>query len=389
VKQLPPATFLPLLREAVDAAPRRTDLQLQLARTLLVTDRMPELVDRFRAAVRDAGADPELLFLLGGAARATGEEELALVALRSSVARGFVRAWGALAEALHRAGRADEALATARLGLDASPSDYASLRIVALVLAERGEHERLWAVCADLRRRGAYGGYLPSVMALAATTPEERGEVTALVDPARWLRATRPAVPRGFDERLAAELLAHPGLAPLPASKATTGAGNRIDRLQQVGGPLARELLRSIGEAVDAYAAARGDAASHPMIAYRPASTRMNAWAVIVREDGHEDWHVHPDGWLSGVYYVSIPPPGPGAGQRAGTIEFGPHPFAGRRAGCPWRRRSVAPRTGMLLLFPSYYAHRTYPTGTAEPRVCVAFDVVPAMTDSSSPGEPG
>jgi hypothetical protein len=36
------------------------------------------------------------------------------------------------------------------------------------------------------------------------------------------------------------------------------------------------------------------------------------------------------------------------------------------------------PRPGMLLLFPSYFAHRTLPTGSRDPRLCVAFDVEPS-----------
>jgi hypothetical protein len=39
---------------------------------------------------------------------------------------------------------------------------------------------------------------------------------------------------------------------------------------------------------------------------------------------------------------------------------------------------TVAPRSGDLLLFPSYFAHRTWPTGVATPRISVAFDVMPA-----------
>ncbi len=36
------------------------------------------------------------------------------------------------------------------------------------------------------------------------------------------------------------------------------------------------------------------------------------------------------------------------------------------------------PEPGMLLLFPSYYAHWTHATGVAHSRISVAFDVIPA-----------
>jgi uncharacterized protein (TIGR02466 family) len=91
---------------------------------------------------------------------------------------------------------------------------------------------------------------------------------------------------------------------------------------------------------------------------------------------GHESWHIHPDGWISGVYYVAVPEGSPGD-DRAGAIELGPMPFGTDARLSAWPRSRVAPLPGQLLMFPSYYGHRTWPTGRDEPRVCVAFDVVP------------
>ncbi len=376
-KQLPFATFLPLLQQAVATAPERVDLQLQLARTLLHTERMTELVERFRPLAARAGADPELLFHLGRGASSLGEDALALTALRASAAGGFEPAFGYLAEALHRAARPDDALAAALRGLERAPSDFMALRIAALVLRDRGENDRLWDVCTELRARGAWGAYLPSVMALAATTPEQQRELAALIDPAGWFSAAQLDVPADFNRLLAAELLAHDALGALPAAKATRGSGGRIDQLHLAGGPLAQELLARVRTAAAAYAAQRQALAPHPMVAHRPAAAGLNSWAVAVHDDGHESWHLHPDGWLSGVYYVAVPPAEPRAGERPGAIEFGPHPFGGYREDSAWRRWHVVPRAGLLLLFPSYYAHRTWPTGSAEPRVCIAFDVIP------------
>jgi uncharacterized protein (TIGR02466 family) len=111
----------------------------------------------------------------------------------------------------------------------------------------------------------------------------------------------------------------------------------------------------------------------------------LNGWAVVVHDDGHENWHMHPSGWISGVYYVAVPEIRSNAGESPGAIEFGPFPFGGAANVPSWPRRRVTPHAGLLLLFPSYYAHRTWPTGVAEPRICVAFDVVSA----AAPMEPG
>src|SRR5258707_7985332 len=38
-----------------------------------------------------------------------------------------------------------------------------------------------------------------------------------------------------------------------------------------------------------------------------PYTTLFRSWAVIYPGDGHQTSHIHEDGWLSGVYYVSVP----------------------------------------------------------------------------------
>lgn len=93
---------------------------------------------------------------------------------------------------------------------------------------------------------------------------------------------------------------------------------------------------------------------------------------------GHERPHFHPSGWLSGVYYVKVPkavPPMPN--EKAGWIEFG-RPPEHLDSGGLYEVRLVEPREGMLLLFPSYFFHRTIPTDCDEERISVAFDVISA-----------
>jgi uncharacterized protein (TIGR02466 family) len=106
-----------------------------------------------------------------------------------------------------------------------------------------------------------------------------------------------------------------------------------------------------------------------------PRDFELNAWAVATRADGHEGWHIHPAASLSGVYYVAVPEAG--GDPRAGAIEFGPMPLGSDAEPPPWPRRRLRARAGQLLLFPSFYGHRTWPTGSEETRLVVAFDVSP------------
>jgi hypothetical protein len=108
-----------------------------------------------------------------------------------------------------------------------------------------------------------------------------------------------------------------------------------------------------------------------------------------VHDDGHEDWHMHPGGWISGVYYAAVPTAVPpvaphDGGAHPGAIEFGPFPFGGERDVRGWPRAHMTPRPSLLLLFPSYYGHRTYATRVGDPRIVVAFDVVPAAVREES-----
>ncbi len=383
VKRLPFAQFLPLLRTGVAAAPHRADLKLQLAKTLFHTDQIAELVEWLRPTIADDNADPELLFYLGRAALVRGNFELALKALERCAGQEFVSAFGYLAEALHRLDRPEEALAAGLRGLEHSPSDFKALGAIVRLLLARGETQRLWDLCTGLRAWGAWGAYVPSAMALAATTPQQASEVAELVGQ-QWFSQTHLDVPDHFNQAFAEELLVHKSLSSLPSTKATIGAGMRIDQLELSGGPLALDLLARIRSAVESYAAERQASAGHPMIANQPRCVAMNSWAVAVHDDGHETWHIHPSGWISGVYYVRVPEIEPTQDKSPGAIDFGPYPFDCERESKAWQCCRVQPKNGMLLLFPSYYAHRTLPTHVREPRICVAFDVVP----SSGPQAP-
>ena len=381
VRRAPHEKMLPLLRMAVAAAPDRPDLKVKLALALFKTDRMTELVDWLRPAAADEDADPELLMCLGEAAIAIRDHQLALTALRSAAAKEFTPAFGRIAETLARLGRPDEALEIGLEALARLPTDSKAFAIVARVLLDRAEAERLWALCSDIRARGAWRGYIPSAMALAAATAADRDEVAALVDPARWFSATRLAVPEGFNDRLAAELLKHPFMRPVPRTRATIGDTNWILQLQLAGGPLAQELLVKLREAVASYISERQAFLDHPFIARRPSSVDLNSWGLAVHDDGCQTWHLH-DGWLTGVYYVKMPGVEPyrDGHPGAGAIEFGLYPFGRQAETLRSPRWRVMPEPGLLLLCPSYFAHRTWPTGVGEPRVCVAFDVKPSET---------
>ncbi len=88
--------------------------------------------------------------------------------------------------------------------------------------------------------------------------------------------------------------------------------------------------------------------------------------------------HLHPDGWVSGVYYVELQDAkdAPG-GERAGWIEFG-RPLAEFAIKAAPKVECIRPEVGRMLLFPSYFYHRTPPFESAGRRIGLAFDFMPA-----------
>ena len=93
---------------------------------------------------------------------------------------------------------------------------------------------------------------------------------------------------------------------------------------------------------------------------------------------GYQIPHIHPAAWLSGVYYARVPDfIAEGAAEQAGWIEFGrpPDHFHNR---CRPETRAIRPQEGLMILFPSYFYHRTIPFRDSGVRVSIAFDLIAA-----------
>ena len=113
----------------------------------------------------------------------------------------------------------------------------------------------------------------------------------------------------------------------------------------------------------------------HPWVRYAPNRWIMNSWAVLLSDGGYQLSHIHPEAWMSGVYYVALPETGMGEGcGEEGWIEFG-YPTDQLVIKVPPPVRRVEPTPGLLVTFPSYTFHRTLPFSGRGERICIAFDI--------------
>ena len=108
----------------------------------------------------------------------------------------------------------------------------------------------------------------------------------------------------------------------------------------------------------------------HPTLIARRAPVRFSgSWSVRLPGAGFHSNHIHPAGWLSSAFYVTLPEMGRGhegwlkLGEPQAELGLGLEPF-----------RHVEPKPGRLVLFPSTMWHGTVPFGAGE-RMTVAFDV--------------
>lgn len=128
-------------------------------------------------------------------------------------------------------------------------------------------------------------------------------------------------------------------------------------------------------KAAERYIAALPDDRSHPFLARRSTGFAFSgSWSVRLSSGGHHSNHIHPEGWISAVYYVAVPDAV--SDGRSGWLKFGE---TGLHLGAREQiARMVRPETGLLVLFPSYFYHGTEPFCDAQHRTTIAFDIVPA-----------
>ena len=69
--------------------------------------------------------------------------------------------------------------------------------------------------------------------------------------------------------------------------------------------------------------------------------------------------HLHPAGWISSAYYVSLPEATKAGDSQEGWIKFGEPRWTTPKCGV---EKVVQPKEGRLVLFPSYMWHGTMET---------------------------
>lgn len=235
-------------------------------------------------------------------------------------------------------------------------------------LFQQGKVEQAADVLAALPEAQANETGILALRCIDAISTGESAQLAELHDPNLLVQSDPAPESAQLNERLCDSILGHSELVADPQSTTTVGGGQAY--LHQVLEPdLLDQVVALIQSHVGAYVEAHAD---HPYLRKLPDPLGLNCWAVCLDQTGYQEPHCHPQGRLSGVYYVDVAREN--TDQPGGAIEFWRPPanLAGSHHADTIR---LQPENGMMLLFPSYYYHGTIPHSGCESRISIAFDV--------------
>lgn len=374
--------ILSILNECQDSG---AQARLLLVRALLADRRPEEAAAAARLALAAAPRNPELLTALGDALVQSERPEDALPHYRAAIAAapGHGPAHNNLGTALERLGRPDDAAAALRRALEHAPQ-HAGARInLGAVYLRLGDAAAAEDAFAQVLKRQPYNQRAIAYRTIArqesgALSPETaRDELAPLIHKERLGCPESFPIPTEFHETLAAELYAHPARRRDVSGTATTGGFDAL-RLFDHSSPALNAFEAQLRAAIDRHIARLPHRPGHPFLGRRPHRYELDVWATFLMSGGYQFPHLHPSGWISGVYYVQVPPSVHGRdAEQKGWIEFNRPDDSFDYSFTPEVIRK-RPEAGMLLLFPSYAYHRTLPFESGTDRISIAFDVKPA-----------
>lgn len=337
----------------------------------------------FDALLTESALSPELVTTSAEILRQSGKPRAALDALesaRKTVALP-VESWAVAAGAHIDLNDAAAAEAEAMECLANNPDDRLIRGNLLTALLMQGKADEAMPYIQAMRELEPNGQHWIAyeATALRLMGSERYGQ---LVDLERFVRPYRLPVPDGFDsldEFNAAFLKA---LEPWhqykthPLDQSLRDGSQTPRDLTSIDDPVIKAFYKALDTSIRQYMADVGSGDDHPLTARNTGDYRIaGAWSVKLSGGGWHVNHVHPEGWISSAYYVSVPEETASDENRAGWIKFAEPPFETIPPTPP--EKWIAPTAGTLVLFPSFLWHGTEAIHDGSIRVTAPFDAVP------------
>ncbi len=279
-----------------------------------------------------------------------------------------------------RNGNVAAARVSLKEALEIDPGNRAACMRLGSIALRAGDVDAALAMVDTLVRRGIGHAYLPAIRALAQGLSGDIAGARATIAADQLGFSAFVAPPPGwsdgaeFNAALARELKAHTDLRRQRYGASPVESWG-IDKPLTPDAPLLHQLMKQIAAEIETRLAALANA-DHSWLDHRPATATLHCSCVMTEAEDFEDWHVHPTGWLNGVYYVEIPEAVVNGSDSAGCIGFGlPESLAGSAAAAAYGVTTIRPSNGLMVAFPSHTYHRTFMHGCEGRRIAVTFEL--------------
>jgi uncharacterized protein (TIGR02466 family) len=97
------------------------------------------------------------------------------------------------------------------------------------------------------------------------------------------------------------------------------------------------------------------------------------SWSVKLNSKGYHSNHMHPMGWLSSAFYITLPSETQNEQKKAGWFQVGVPNIELQSQLMP--TKYIKPEIGKLIMFPSFLWHGTVPFQEEKYRLSIAYDV--------------
>lgn len=333
--------------------------------------------------LEQAASVPKLAVTVAEILRQSGAPGKALEALDAARASHNLPAesWSVEATSYIDLNDAPKAETAARSGLAADPDLRVIKRDLITSLLMQGKASEAMPYIEAMRKAEPNGqqwiAYQASALRLLGSS-----RYAELVDLERFVRPYQLPTPEGFDSiadfnsAFLATLDKWHKYKTHPLDQSLRDGSQTPRDLTTIDDPVIKAFNRALDGPIRQYMADVGQADDHPLTARNTGKYKIaGAWSVKLHGGGRHVNHVHPEGWISSSYYVSVPEETRTDAGKAGWIKFAEPPFETSPASPP--EKWIRPEAGILVLFPSFLWHGTEPIHDGSVRVTAPFDVIP------------
>jgi len=271
----------------------------------------------------------------------------------------------------------------ARKAIANSPNSYATRCSLIVPLLMLGQHDEAMKEILAARELAPMAQDLIGYYTTALRMAGRLDEYAEFCDMDRFVRAYELEPPEGWssikafnsDLSTAIDNLRVYKTHPLDQS---LRQGNQTPRsLLGENDPVIQAYVKSLDAPIRNYIHDLGTDPSHPLMSRNTGDYQLRgSFSVRLKGGGYHVNHIHPQGWVSGPYYIEVPPGIEDEPDHAGWVKFGEPSFDTPVDMPP--DKWICPKEGVLVLFPSYMWHGTQPTHPGAKRVTAPIDVSPA-----------